>query len=116
MSANTHLYEESQADHVILDPGSGGVVKATQSGVLSLLTSVAATRTINAPVFIGQRLYVSAAVALTGNQLTFPATINAAANTILADAAATDIAHLVGVKVGTALKWKLVAYPGFTLA
>lgn len=117
MSGHNMPYEESGGDWTINDPGSGQLVTATQSGVLRLTASAAATRTITRPLFIGQRLHVHATVNLSGTQVTFPSAYNAAGNTALSGGNAGSLASFVGSMASNGtMAWVLVANQGFTLA
>ena len=104
------------ATNTIADPGTGQAIAFTTSGVCMITTAAAETNTLAIPAFVGQRLALMCAVYAVGDRvITSSQRINQANNTIITLGAAGDFIELLGVTVGGALRWQVVANDGAAL-
>lgn len=102
---------------LIADPGNAGAIPVTRSGVCSLTTGAADTRTLAIPTFIGQRLGLVVDVDGGTVVITSAQAINQAGNTIITMADLNDFIELVGVKcAGGVLRWRVAANDGAALS
>lgn len=95
----------------IADPGNGGAIPVTASGVVNLACGAGAeTRTIAIPTFNGQSMLIhmstngGGAITLTASQA-----INGVGDTNMVFASVRDMVKLEGVEVGGALRWSVTA-------
>ncbi len=89
------------------DPGNGGAIPVTSSGVCGLTSAGAETRTLAIPVFKGQRLTLYCDTYVGDIVVTVASAINVANNTIMTFGAASEAIELVGVSVGGTLCWQV---------
>ncbi len=100
----------------IADPGNGGAIPVTYSGVCSITTGGSETRSVAAPTFIGQTLEIIIDVDGGVAVVTFASAINQAGNTIatlteVKDMLAVKCMQVAGVKV-----WRVMANDGAALS
>lgn len=103
--------------NVIADPGTGNPIPVTTSGVCMITTAAAETNTLAAPTFVGQELTLICDTYAVGDRVvTSAAPINQAGNSVMTFGAAADFIVLRAVKIGGALRWRVVANDGVALA
>ena len=102
----------------VTDPGDAGAIAGTGGGTCALTSgAVGETRTLAIPTAKGKRLTIfmdtdgGGAIAIT-----VAAAINPLGNTIITMADAGDMVELVGVTVGSALRWSVVSNNGCALS
>lgn len=100
----------------IADPGNGGAIPVTTSGVCNLTSAGAETRTLAAPTFEGQMLTLCCNVDGGDNVITVASAYNQAGNTTITLNDAGDTINLIGARIASALRWRLVNNDGCTLA
>lgn len=93
----------------ITDPGTGAAIPVDFSGTLNLTIGAGAeTNTLAAATIVGQTLRINAAVVGGGTrEITCATTFNVAGNTKLTFDAVRDSCELVGVTVGTDIRWQI---------
>lgn len=105
------------ATDVIADPGTGAAIPVTQNGVCMITTAAAETNTLAIPTFVGQELCLIMDTRVGGDRVVTSAqAINQAGNTIMTFGAAGDMIVLRAMKVGGALRWRVVANDGVALS
>lgn len=109
------LYSNLVQPYLIADPGNAGAISVVSSGVCNLVSAGAETRTLAAPVYVGQRLEVCMDTDGGDIILTVASAFDQTPHTTITFDDAGDHASLVGVKIGGALRWRLVANNGTTL-
>lgn len=102
-------------DNAIADPGNAGAIAVTRSGTCALTSGGAETRTLAIPTFAGQVLNISMTVDAGDIVVTVAQAFNQAANTTITFNDAGDHIALVGVTVGGALRWRVLASDGVAL-
>ncbi len=103
--------------NVIADPGTGQAIPVTTSGVCMITTAASETNTLAVPAFVGQVLDLICDTYAVGNRVvTASQRINQAANTVMTFGAVGDYIRLIGVKIGGALRWQVVANDGVALS
>jgi len=101
----------------VADPGDGGAIPVTKSGQVAITTTgVDDTRSLAIPTFVGQILAISLDVDAGDAVITVAAAINQAGNNTITMADAGDIIILIGVQVGGAKVWRVVANDGAALS
>lgn len=100
----------------IPDPGNAGAIPVTTSGVCNLTSAGAETRTVAAPTFEGQMLTLVCNVAGAGNVVTFASAFNQAGNTVATFNDAGDTLNVIGARIASALRWRLINNDGCTLS
>jgi len=102
---------------VIADPGDGGAIPVTSSGVCAITTTgVDDTRTLAIPGFAGQVIDITLDVDAGDAVITVAAAANQTGNNTLTGADAGDHIQLVGVTVAGALVWRIVCNDGWALS
>ena len=101
---------------VVADPGDGVAIPVVVSSTVAITTAGAETRTLAIPTFAGQTIDISLDVDGGDCVITVAAAINQTGNNTLTGADAGDHIGLVGVTVGGALVWRLVANDGWALS
>lgn len=108
---------QGAATDTIADPGTGAAIPVTQNGVCMITTAAAETNTLAIPTFVGQELCLIMDTRVGGDRVVTSAqAINQAGNTIMTFGAAADMIVLRGMKVGGALRWRVVANDGVALS
>lgn len=101
----------------IADPGNGGAIPVTRTGVCAITTAGAGeTRTVDAPTFVGQRLVLIHDVDGGDVDITVATEINKAGNTAINLADAKDFTEMVAAQVAGSLVWRVVQNDGPTLS
>lgn len=99
------------------DPGDAGNILAHRSGYIWFVTAAAETRTLDDPVFVGQRLELFFETDAGDNVVTADSAINQAGNTIMTFADAGDHIELVGGRDGAGdFEWRVIANDGVALS
>jgi hypothetical protein len=91
----------------VADPGNGGAIVVTKSGVCAMTSAGAETRTVAIPTFIGQRLVLVCDTYVGNIVVTVAAAYNVSNHTILTFGAVSEACELVGVSVGGAKVWQI---------
>ena len=116
-STNNRLKIETSKNYAALDdPGDEGAIPVTQSGHVALTTAAAETRTLAVPTEKGQILDITLDVDGGDAVITVAAGVNQTGNNTLTGADAGDHIRRVGVQVGGALVWRVVANDGWALS
>jgi len=100
----------------IADPGDAGAIPVTKSGWCPIVTAGTETRTLAAPTFEGQELWLFIKTDGGTCVITAAAAINAAGNTIMTMADVTDTMFLKAVASGSTLVWRVVSSDGSALS
>lgn len=100
----------------IADPGNAGAIPVTNAGTCPLVTAGAETRTLAAPTYAGQVLVLALKTDGGDCVITASAAINQAGNNTITMNDAGDTLVLVGIALGAAKVWRVVANDGSTLA
>jgi hypothetical protein len=96
--------------HEIDDPGTGVAIPVTSSGTVAITTGATGeTNTLDAPLFVGQQLGFCLKTDGGGDRVV---TYNT--NKTLTFGDAGDTAVLMGIRLGNALAWAIVANSGVT--
>lgn len=93
----------------IADPGDEGVIPVTTSGTVLLVTGAAETRTLAIPTKLNQQLHLQMQTDGGDCVITSAQAINAANNNTLTFADAGDYIILHAIKIGDALRWRVLA-------
>lgn len=97
------------------DPGNGGAIPVTSSGVCALTsTGAGETRTLAIPSYVGQRLTLIHDTDGGNINVTASQGVNKAGHTTIPFGDAGDFIELVAATVGGALRWRVVATDGVT--
>lgn len=110
------IYSIGVEPRQIPDPGNGGAIARVQSGYVLIVTAGAETRTLAAPLFIGQRLLLIMQTDGGDAVLTVSAAVNATGNNTLTFNDAGDNIELVGSISGTTLRWTIAFNDGVSLS
>lgn len=117
MSAHTFLPYWAEAHWLIPDPGNGGALPTTKTGMIALVTGGAETRTLADPVKEGLRLCL--AFKTDGGDCVVTAasdiTMSSGEN-VMTFADAGDYVELVSIPVGSGFKWRQVVNHGAALS
>lgn len=89
------------------DPGNGGAIPVTSTGVCALTSGGAETRTLADPTFLGQRLTLWCTVYVGDIVVATASPCNVANNNRLTFGAVSEAIELVAVNVGAALVWQI---------
>jgi len=100
----------------ITDPGNAGAISVGSSGICALVSAGAETRTIAAPLFLGQRITLIVDTSAGTIVVTASAGINQAGNNTMTMAQAADMIVLEAMQVAGALVWRAVTNDGVTLS
>lgn len=101
----------------VADPGDGGAIPVTRSGVCAITTTgVDDTRTLAIPTFIGQLLTISLDVDGGDAVVTVAAGIKQTGENTITMADAGDAITLIGVQVAGGLVWRVLANDGASLS
>lgn len=118
MSAHRLLDDLFIADFVGKDPGSAGEIKVERDRqVIPIVTAEAETRTVAAPLRAGVEFSIVMETDGGDVTITFPASINQAANTVVTMNDVQDFAKFVSVRLAAGtFKWRLIAENGTVLS
>lgn len=117
MNPHNALQRLMEADHVIPDPGAGGTIKSDRQFAVCELTTVAAeARTLADPEFPGQRLSLVLRVDGGDATVTADSPINQTGNNTIVAGDAGDSIHLVGIRDGDDLEWRVLMNDGTALS
>ena len=100
----------------ISDPGDAGAIDVQRGGYVNLVTGGAETRTLAAPMWVGQLLQLNLITDGGDCVITASAGINQTGNTSLTFADAGDHLKLEGAQTGSTLVWRVIANDGIALA
>lgn len=100
----------------ITDPGNGGAIPVTKSGIVNLTTAGAETRTLANPPTYGMRMILGFASDGGDCVITAAAGVNQAGNTSLTFADTGDILVLESINTSGGTRWRVVANDGVALA
>jgi hypothetical protein len=92
---------------VLVDPGNAGAIPVTNSGIVSLVSAGAETRTLAIPAFKGQRLVLVCDTYVGDIVVATSAPCNVANNNRLTFGVVSEAIELIGVSVGGALVWQI---------
>jgi predicted RecA/RadA family phage recombinase len=110
------LTGRSALENVINDPGDGGAIPVTVSGVCAITSAGAETRTLAAPTVIGQQIALIDDTHVGNIVVTAASPINQAGNTIMTFGAAADMIVLTAMTIGGTLAWRVTANDGVALS
>ncbi len=99
----------------ITDPGDGGAIPVTKTGVCAITTTGAETRTLAIPTFAGQVLTLTLDVDGGDCVVTAAAGVNVTGNNTLTFDNAGENLSLIGTQVAGALVWRILANDGVGL-
>lgn len=99
----------------IPDPGDAGAISVQKSGYVNLVTTGAETRTLAAPLFVGQLIQLNFITDGGDCVVTVATTVNQTANNTVTFADAGDHQLLQAGQTGTNLRWREVANDGAAL-
>lgn len=100
----------------IADPGAGGAIPVTTSGVCNVTTAAAEGRTVADPTFSGQWLTISHDVDAGDLTVTFASDFDSSTNNVWTSDTAGKSGHWQARRIANALKWMLVANNGGVLS
>lgn len=102
----------------VADPGgANAAIPVTRSASLGIVTAGAETNTLAIPTFLGQKLFLYMDTRVGGDRVVTSAqALNQTGNTIMTFGAARDNILLQAIKVGSALRWQVVANDGVALS
>lgn len=104
------------APRKITDPGNGGAIPVTHSGVCSMTSTGADTRTLAVPTFDGQELGLCHDVDGGSIAVTVASGINEAGNTTITFTDVDEAIFLKAVRKAGVLRWQVVGNGGTTLS
>ena len=113
MGVHNYLHEMTEAwdTERITDPGNGGAIPVTQSGLCAMVSAGAETRTLAAPARACQQLVLNAKTVTTSITLTCATGLNQAGDTEALFDADGETLFLFSVYVGANLRWRIVENP-----
>jgi len=100
----------------IADPGDTKAISVTTSGTCLLTSGGVETRTIAAPTFVGQTIFLYHEVDGGSVEVTSATAINEAGKTKMTFTDVGEAILLIGAERGAALTWSAIANDGVTLA
>jgi hypothetical protein len=109
------LVGTNELENVIADPGTGLAIPVTASGVCEITSAGAETRTLAIPTRVGQKLVLVVDVDGGSCVITSAQPINQTGNNTITMNDVADFIELTAVKVGAALRWRVVANDGAVL-
>jgi predicted RecA/RadA family phage recombinase len=101
---------------VIADPGASGAIPVTNGGNVPIVTATAETRTLAVPSYEGQQLLLYMKTDGGDAVITVAAAINQTGNNTITMNDAGDTILLVGIKVGSSLRWRTFFNDGCSLS
>ncbi|HYE91767.1 MAG TPA: hypothetical protein VEA38_12135 [Terriglobales bacterium] len=110
------VFPKARGPRKITDPGNAGAIPVTHSGVCSLTSAGAETRTLAAPTFDGQIITLACDVDGGDNVVTAAAAFNQAGNNTITFNDAGDCVTLIARRQAGALKWSLLVNDGASLS
>jgi predicted RecA/RadA family phage recombinase len=102
--------------NVIIDPGDAGAIPIALSGSCQITTAGSETRTLAAPTNVGQMMCLHITSDGGTAVITSAAAINQTGNTVITMADAGDTIVLVGIQLGAAKVWRILANDGCDLS
>ncbi|MEP0846061.1 MAG: DUF2190 family protein [Phycisphaerae bacterium] len=102
-------------ENVIADPGDGEAIPVDDSGSCQLVTAGAETRTLAAPLRVGQLLALSMKTDGGNCVVTAAAAVNETGNNTLTFDNTGEVIILVGIEEGASKVWRVVANDGVGL-
>lgn len=106
----------NELTNAITDPGDAGAIPITLSGSCQITTAGSETRTLAAPTNVGQMICLHITTDGGTAVVTASAAINQTGNTVITMADAGDTIVLVGIQLGAAKVWRVVANDGCALS
>lgn len=100
----------------ITDPGNGGAIPVTVSGVVPIVTGGAETRTLADPLAVGQEMIIGLKTYIGDCVITSASPVNQTGNTILTGGAVGAYIHLVAIEDEADIEWRIVANDGWALS
>ena len=100
----------------ITDPGNAGAIPVSSSGTVALVTAGAETRTLAAPMTVGQDLLLYFKTDGGDCVVTAATGLNQTGNTIATFNDAGDTLLLRAIESGANLRWRVVANDGVVLS
>lgn len=100
----------------ITDPGNGGAIPVTKSGVVSMTSTGADTRTMAIPTFDGQTMVLTHDVDGGSVAVTVASAFNEAGNTITTFTDAKESIGFVAVRLAGVLRWQVSFNDGTALS
>jgi len=113
---NPMLASTAALENVIADPGNGGAIPVTASGICSLVSAGIETRALAIPTITGQELVLVLDTDGGNCAVTVASAFNQAGNNKITFDDAGDTVKLVAVTVGGTKAWRLIVNDGATLA
>lgn len=103
-------FQTDGSSGLIADPGNGGAISVTVSGVCPLTIAGSETRTLATPAFINQEIALICDVQSVGNGVvTVASAINAAGNNTITFSAAKGMVLLKAMQVAGVKVWRVIA-------
>ncbi|MCE7938679.1 MAG: hypothetical protein DYG90_08885 [Chloroflexi bacterium CFX6] len=112
-------FDTVKADHMplaITDPGNAGALPVTKGGYVPLVTAGAETRTLAAPLFVGQEIHLYMKTDGGDCVVTCATGVNQTGNNTLTFNDAGDSLFLRAIEVGSNKRWRVIHNDGVTLA
>jgi predicted RecA/RadA family phage recombinase len=103
-------------ENTVTDPGDGGAIPVTASGVCAMTSAGAETRTLAAPTYLGQQLALIDDTHVGNIVVTAASAVNQTGNNTLTFGAAADACLLVAMSVGGSLVWRVMGNDGVALS
>jgi len=100
----------------ITDPGNAGAIPVTQSGYCPIVTAGSETRTLAAPVFIGEELTLYIKTDGGSCVITVASAVNQTGNNTLTMNEVRDVIVLRAIESGSSKVWMVVANDGVSLS
>lgn len=113
---NPLLVGTNALENAITDPGNGGAIPVTASGVCAITTAGSETRTLAIPQRIGQEIVLVIDTDGGTCVITSAQAINQAGNNTITMADAADMIKLTSVTIAGALRWRVTANDGAALS
>jgi len=104
------------ATPAITDPGDAGAIPVTQSGHVEIVTAGAETRTLAAPIAIGQTMLISLKTDGGNCVITCATTVNQTENNTITLGDAGDALFLIARALDATILWSVVSNDGCTLS
>lgn len=117
MSAHNTLHELADSEFALLDPGNGkALIVDRDRAVTRIVTAGAETRTLANPPRVGIQHTIAMQTDGGDCVITVASAINQAGNTTITLNDAGDTISLLGIQVGSNLRWRVIANDGAALS
>lgn len=106
-----------ESETEVADPGSGAAIPVTKSACVAFTVAGTETNTLAIPTFVGQTLVLVDGTHTSGTRtVTSAQAVNQAGNNTLVFAQVADVIVLTAVKIGGALRWRVLSNDGVALS